>query len=139
MRKSIQKARYLLIYLGKNATLAIGLANAAIEFVEQESEKRPDLKEQYKRLADQRSQLFEELISFARGEDARSKEEIRKDSNSLALRSTQSALIAAKGSGYVNGHPVGRWCKEALFFLVWSCPQPVLDANLCELTMAHQG
>ena len=27
----------------------------------------------------------------------------------------------------------GRWCREALFFLVWSCPQSVLSANLCEL------
>jgi hypothetical protein len=23
--------------------------------------------------------------------------------------------------------------REALFFLVWSCPQPVMQANLCEL------
>jgi hypothetical protein len=49
------------------------------------------------------------------------------------LRSTQAALAAAKGAGYVVGHPAGRWCREALFFLVWSCPQPVLSANLCEL------
>jgi hypothetical protein len=42
-------------------------------------------------------------------------------------------LSAAKGSGYVIGHPAGRWCREALFFLVWSCPQPVLSAHLCEL------
>ena len=27
----------------------------------------------------------------------------------------------------------GRWCREALFFLVWSCPACVLSANLCEL------
>ena len=27
----------------------------------------------------------------------------------------------------------GRWCREALFFLVWSCPRSVVDANLCEL------
>ena len=40
---------------------------------------------------------------------------------------------AAKGTGYVVGHPAGRWCREALFFLVWSCPQAVLSANLCEL------
>jgi hypothetical protein len=42
-------------------------------------------------------------------------------------------LVAAKGTGYVVGHPAGRWCREALFFLVWSCPQPVSAANLCEL------
>ena len=51
----------------------------------------------------------------------------------LVLRATQGALAAAKGAGYVVGHPVGRWCREALFFLVWSCPQGVMAAALCEL------
>ena len=46
---------------------------------------------------------------------------------------TQAALAAAKGTGYVVGHSAGRWCCEALFFLVWSCPQPVMAAQLCEL------
>ena len=43
--------------------------------------------------------------------------------NSLVLRASQAALAAAEGTGYVVGHPAGRWCREALFFLVWSCPQ----------------
>ncbi len=29
--------------------------------------------------------------------------------------------------------PAGQWCREALFFFVWSCPQSVMAANLCEL------
>jgi hypothetical protein len=49
------------------------------------------------------------------------------------LRATQAALAAAKGAGYVAGHEAGRWCREALFFLVWSCPPQVMEANLCEL------
>ena len=60
-------------------------------------------------------------------------DELRTRANSLALRSTQAALAAAKGAGFVAGHPAGRWCREALFFLVWSCPQSVVAANLCEL------
>ena len=63
----------------------------------------------------------------------RAAEQLRSAANSLALRSAQAALAAAKGTGYVQGHPAGRWCREALFFLVWSCPQPVMAANLCEL------
>ena len=59
--------------------------------------------------------------------------ELRRRANSLALRASQAALAAAKGAGYVVGHPAGRWCREALFFLVWSCPAPVVQANLCEL------
>jgi hypothetical protein len=61
------------------------------------------------------------------------KNELRSRANSLVLRATQASLVAAKGAGYLSGHPAGRWCREALFFLVWSCPQPVQDANLCEL------
>jgi len=61
------------------------------------------------------------------------KESLRQRANSLVSRASQAALSAAKGSGYVVGHPAGRWCREALFFLVWSCPQPVAAANLCEL------
>ena len=45
------------------------------------------------------------------------KESIRQRANSLVLRATQAALAAAKGTGYVVGHPAGRWCREALFFL----------------------
>ena len=59
--------------------------------------------------------------------------ELRARANSLALRASQAALAAAKGAGFVEGHPAGRWCREALFFLVWSCPQEVMLANLCEL------
>ena len=59
--------------------------------------------------------------------------DLRQRANSLVLRAAQAALMAAKGTGYVAGHPAGRWCREALFFLVWSCPQHVAHANLCEL------
>ena len=49
------------------------------------------------------------------------------------LRATQASLSAAKGAGFVAGHPAGRWCQEALFFMVWSCPQHVMNAQLCQL------
>ena len=72
-------------------------------------------------------------MAIARGGEPCTKEQLRQRANSLVLRATQAALSAAKGTGYVVGHPAGRWCREALFFLVWSCPQPVANANLCEL------
>jgi hypothetical protein len=77
--------------------------------------------------------LEQNLLALAGGESVCSNEDLRAAANSIALRATQAALAAAKGSGYVVGHPAGRWCREALFFLVWSCPQGVLAANLCEL------
>ena len=71
--------------------------------------------------------------TYARSSVATAAELLRQRANSLVLRATQAALVTAKGAGYVQGHPVGRWCREALFFLVWSCSQPVVSANLCEL------
>jgi hypothetical protein len=48
------------------------------------------------------------------------------------LRAAQSYLAASKGAGFVSGHPAERAVREAMFFLVWSCPQPVVSAALRE-------
>ena len=117
----------------QTSTLAVGLANAAIQFLLDESTARPELAPATTALSVEAADLEGDLIKTASGEHVCSNEELRTRANSLALRSAQSALAAAKGAGYVKGHPAGRWCREALFFLVWSCPQPVLAANLCEL------
>jgi alkylation response protein AidB-like acyl-CoA dehydrogenase len=117
----------------QTSALAVGLSATAIEFLEQESLKRPDLADPTDGLRSEHALLESDLIGLASGVPACSSDELRARANSLALRSTQAALAAAKGAGYVNGHPAGRWCREALFFLVWSCPQPVMNANLCEL------
>jgi alkylation response protein AidB-like acyl-CoA dehydrogenase len=116
----------------ETSTLAIGLARAAIDFLADEASRRADLQQAAAALQAEHERLLDDLLAAARGE-THSKELVRQRANSLVLRSTQAALSAAKGSGYVVGHPAGRWCREALFFLVWSCPQPVSAANLCEL------
>jgi hypothetical protein len=59
-------------------------------------------------------------------------ESIRQRANSLVLRAAQAWLAACKGAGFVTGHPAERLVREAMFFLVWSCPQPVLAAALRE-------
>jgi alkylation response protein AidB-like acyl-CoA dehydrogenase len=117
----------------QTSTLAVGLATAAIDFLQSESRQRPDLSGPAAELRREQIALTANLLALAGGEAVCSTEELRTRANSLVLRATQSALGAAKGSGYVVGHPAGRWCREALFFLVWSCPQAVLSANLCEL------
>jgi alkylation response protein AidB-like acyl-CoA dehydrogenase len=115
------------------STLALGLTQAATSFIGEESSRRPDLEEPHNALHAEAASLEADLFAAVRGRPACSNDELRQRANSLVLRSTQAALGAAKGAGYVAGHPAGRWCREALFFLVWSCPQPVLSANLCEL------
>jgi alkylation response protein AidB-like acyl-CoA dehydrogenase len=117
----------------ETSTLAIGLARAAIDYLASETSRRADLQQPTAALRIEHQQLLADLLAVARGESTCTKESVRRRANSLALRSSQAALAAAKGSGYVVGHPAGRWCREALFFLVWSCPQPVAAANLCEL------
>jgi alkylation response protein AidB-like acyl-CoA dehydrogenase len=117
----------------ETSALALGLAKAAIDFLASEATKRPELAAPHDALAREHSELVDDLLALVRGEDRCTKESIRQRANTFVLRATQAALSAAKGTGYVAGHPAGRWCREALFFLVWSCPQPVANANLCEL------
>lgn len=117
----------------QTSTLAIGLADAAITFVEEERERRNDLTEPADALRADWRRTRDDMLALAEGREACTTAELRIRANSLALRAAQASLAAAKGTGYVIGHPAGRWCREALFFLVWSCPQPVAAANLCEL------
>jgi hypothetical protein len=117
----------------QTSTLAIGLAGAALDYLEQESIARPDLASPTAELRRDHGELQASLLALAEGQAVCSNDQLRGGANSLVLRASQAALAAAKGTGYIVGHPAGRWCREALFFLVWSCPQNVLAANLCEL------
>ncbi len=117
----------------QTSALALGLASAALEFFQNEAQKRPELAAVAESLQAEQRLLQNDLFALVAGAAACSPDDLRSRANSFVLRSTQAALTAAKGSGYVSGHPTGRWCREALFFLVWSCPQPVVAAALCEL------
>lgn len=117
----------------QTSTLAVGLAQAAIEFLSDEAARRDDLRAASDELVAEVNALQERLLLVASGDVCCDAGDLRAHANRLVLRATQAALVAAKGAGYVDGHPVGRWCREAMFFLVWSCPQPVSQAHLCEL------
>jgi alkylation response protein AidB-like acyl-CoA dehydrogenase len=117
----------------QTSALALGLAAAAIDYLDREAAKREELRSAAASLRDEHGEIESELATLAAGGEGCSPDELRARANSLVLRATQGALTAAKGTGYVLGHPTGRWCREALFFLVWSCPQPVMAAALCEL------
>jgi alkylation response protein AidB-like acyl-CoA dehydrogenase len=117
----------------QTSTLAIGLARAAVEFLVQEAARRADLQEATDELSAEVDQLEDVLLRAVGGDESCDAANLRGQANRLVLRTTQAAMTAAKGAGFVEGHPVGRWCREALFFLVWSCPQPVAQAHLCEL------
>jgi alkylation response protein AidB-like acyl-CoA dehydrogenase len=116
----------------QTSTLAVGLSQGAIRYLIEQPQLRADLQPIAEKLHEEAQQLEADLLELAGGHSACTQQQIRQRANSLALRSTAASLTAAKGAGFIEGHPVGRWCREALFFLVWSCPQNVLNANLCE-------
>ncbi len=110
-----------------------------------EAAKRGDLDESVQRLVTQQEHLVQQLLLGTRGDiDSKTsqatldRESLRSGSNDLVLLATQAALIVAKGAGFVVGHPCERWCREALFFLVWSCPQAVQMNQLCQLSLANK-
>lgn len=135
----------------QTSALALALAARAVGYLEAEAERRGDLTAVARTLRDEwrtaRSRLLAEAgdpletqqapvpcTHFGGAMGMTGAEALRAWANDLALRASQAALIAAKGTGFVAGHPAGRWCREALFFLVWSCPPGVLAAHLRDWT-----
>ena len=122
----------------QTSTLAVGLSLAAVTFIAQQAENREYLQPIADKMGKDVQTLQQTLVDLTEGRrSAMTAAELRQHSNSLVLRATQAALSAAKGAGFLATHPTGRWAREALFFLVWSCPQPVVDANLCELAQIN--
>jgi len=117
----------------QTSVLALGLSTAAISYLRQESLNRAGIMEPLESLQHQLTSTRDKLFDLADGKQQWSNADVRAEANSLVLRSTQAALMVAKGAGFCEQHPVGRWCQQALFFLVWSCPEPVTASNLCEL------
>lgn len=117
----------------QTSTLAVGLSRAAVGFLTEEATRREDLREATDELRREVDSLETMLMEASQEQTGCDASEIRATANRLVLRTTQAAMTAAKGAGFMEGHPVGRWCREALFFLVWSCPQPVVHAHFCEL------
>lgn len=124
--------------LGTSA-LAIGAACGSVRQFSEEAMKRPELNEYIVPLQSECDELTEELHQAAAGIHALGNaagEQLRRRANSLAMRAAQSWLAATKGAGFVAGHPAEQAVRESMFFLVWSCPQPVLHGNLSELSCA---
>jgi alkylation response protein AidB-like acyl-CoA dehydrogenase len=123
--------------LGTSA-LATGLSRAALDHLAEEASRRPELLPILEPLrtecSDLASAIEDATVREAVAQNpALSSEAIRGRANSLVLRSTQALLAASKGAGFVSGHFAERAVREAMFFLVWSCPQPVVTAALREL------
>jgi butyryl-CoA dehydrogenase len=120
----------------ETSCLALGLAGAAIDYLTSEAATRPDLATTAERLERTRQGIREDMHALLKGATPEAATTLRARANSLVLRATQAALTASKGAGFLRDHPAQRWARQALFFLVWSCPRPAAEAMLasfCEL------
>ena len=118
----------------ETSALALGQARAALVAISAESSHRADLIEPLTALSASWSRVASSLVAAAGGRaDAPAPAVIRRDANDLALRATQAFLTARKGSGFLRSDPAQRWARQALFFLVWSCPSPVAQATIRDL------
>lgn len=114
--------------------LAVGAMRASVAIVAEEAARRADLVPIAEQLVADADSLAMRLDEAARrGIEREDRDRLRADANCLVVRAAQAALVACKGAGFVQGHPVERLVRESMFFLVWSCPQAVTHAVMCDL------
>ncbi len=118
----------------ETSAVAMGQARAALVALAKESTSREDLIEPAESLFEAWRELASKLMASAENRpEAPPSASIRVEANALVLRATQAYLTARKGSGFVKTEPAQRWARQALFFLVWSCPTPVARAAIRDL------
>ena len=116
----------------ETSALAIGQALAALKRLE--ATDRDDLIEPAGALRESWDRLRDDLMACASGTPGSpTSATVRSQANALVLRTTQAYLTARKGSGFLRDDPAQRWARQALFFLVWSCPSPVAQAAIRDL------
>jgi alkylation response protein AidB-like acyl-CoA dehydrogenase len=118
----------------ETSCLALGLAGAAIDYLGAEAVARSELQVTAERFEHTRQLLRQDLHRLVETScTAEAAAAPRARANTLVLRATQAALTASKGTGFLKQHPAQRWARQALFFLVWSCPRPAAEATLAYL------
>ncbi|MGO9916174.1 MAG: acyl-CoA dehydrogenase [Isosphaeraceae bacterium] len=118
----------------ETSALALGQARAALEAIVKLAPAQSELTEPVELLCDHWRSSWQALMALACGApDAGSASQLRTQANSLVLRATQAYLTASKGTGFLRTEPAQRWARQALFFLVWSCPAPVAHAAIRDL------
>jgi len=118
------------------SALAAGHAQGCVDRLAREAEGRPILREIVEAFQADIDGLHGRLVEAADGVHSplHTAEALRSDATALALNASQALMTASKGAGFVTGHPAERLAREALFFLVWSCPQAVSSKLLREFS-----
>jgi alkylation response protein AidB-like acyl-CoA dehydrogenase len=118
----------------ETSALALGQARAALEALVGLAVDRLELTDPADVLCQAWQQVWNALMACARGDrDALAPSQVRSQANSLVLRATQAYLTARRGTGFLRSEPAQRWARQALFFLVWSCPTTIAQAAIRDL------
>jgi alkylation response protein AidB-like acyl-CoA dehydrogenase len=115
----------------ETSALALGQARAALSALVGLAALRLELTDPVDVLCETWQQSWTALMACARGDPgALARTQVRAQANALVLRSTQAYLTARRGTGFLRSEPAQRWARQALFFLVWSCPTPIAQAAI---------
>lgn len=117
------------------AFLGMGLCRSAIDLM---TEHDSDLgRGAVARIEPQLQQLRDRILETCRPGNEPDPEQIaqlRSACNDLAIRTTHAAVTLYKGTALLLEHPAQRLAREAMFLLVWSCPNPVIDCTMQRLS-----
>ncbi len=111
--------------------LALGLCRAALDLIAaHQSESAQAVAGQYRsRLEELRALVIAACESAPLPPTA----PIRGAVHDFAVRITHTAVALYKGSALLLDHPAQRLAREAMFLLVWSCPDSVIECTVQEL------
>lgn len=114
------------------AFLALGLCRGGLDLIATHDSSRAQATHQ--RLAEQLQPLRDEVIWLCapgrEAEAAAAAPRIRGQCNDLAVRIAHTAVALFKGTALLRRHPAQRLAREAMFLLVWSCPDPVIQCTV---------
>ena len=112
--------------------IATGLTQSALNLIAKHDSERA--RAAHDRFAQQLRELRDEVSALCqpgREADAQAANaRLRGACNDLALRVTHAAVALYKGTALLRDHSAQRLAREAMFLLVWSCPNPVIDCTL---------
>jgi alkylation response protein AidB-like acyl-CoA dehydrogenase len=111
------------------AFLALGHCRGALDLIaEHDSDRARSL---HARFSAQLEALHARVVAMCQSDaDVAPVPLLRGQCNDLALRITHAAVALYKGTALLVPHPAQRLAREAMFLLVWSCPDPVIDCTV---------
>ena len=114
------------------AFLAMGLCRGGLDLIA--GHKSSAAARSFERFDVQLKQLRQQILNLSapgsEPEASAAAPRLRGECNDLAIRITHAAVALYKGTALLDTHPAQRLAREAMFLLVWSCPDPVIDCTV---------